>query len=263
MKTVLITGVASGIGAATKDVFAANGYHVIGIDIKEPQSKDNFTFYQVNITNLEDVLKLESILLNDNILLDAIINIAGIHKMASLVENDYQDLQKVININLLGPMLINNKLHKFLKPAAKIIIITSEVAGFDPLPFNGLYSVSKIALEQYAQALRQELNLINQSVITIMPGAIETPLQGASIQDTSDLANTTTLYKRQANKFVSITKKFMGKPLKPIKVANLIFKVSNKKRPKYTYKIHRNIGLVLLNLLPRRLQCYIIKKILK
>ena len=159
-------------------------------------------------------------------------------------------------------MLINNKLHKYLKPKGKIIIITSEVAGFDPLPFNGLYSISKIALENYAQALRQELNLLKQKVITIMPGAIETPLQGGSLEDTTKLSENTMLYKEQSKKFLKITKKFMGTPLKPEKLAKIIYKVTNKKRNKLTYKVHRNIGLVLLNILPKRLQCFIIKKIL-
>ena len=262
MKTVLITGVSSGIGKKTKEIFLQNGYFVVGLDIKETPEEDNFKFIKTNITSEIDVEEVSNYLNDTNAELETIINIAGIHKMASLVENSYQDLKKVIDINLLGPMLINNKLHKYLKPKGKIIIITSEVAGFDPLPFNGLYSISKIALENYAQALRQELNLLKQKVITIMPGAIETPLQGGSLEDTTKLSENTMLYKEQSKKFLKITKKFMGTPLKPEKLAKIIYKVTNKKRNKLTYKVHRNIGLVLLNILPKRLQCFIIKKIL-
>ncbi len=262
MKHVLITGVSSGIGEKTKDIFLANGYYVIGLDIKETNETNNFKFIKTNITNELDVLNVSNYLETNNIELDAVINIAGIHKMSSLVEDDFNNLKKVIDINLLGPMLINNKLHKYLKPKGKILIITSEVAGLDPLPFNGLYSVSKIALENYAQALRQELNLLNQKVITIMPGAIETPLQEGSLKATSDLSDKTVLYKKESKKFLKITKKFMGKPLKREKLARKIYKITIKKSNKLTYKIHRNLGLVLLNLLPKRLQCMIIKKIL-
>ena len=198
MKHVLITGVSSGIGDKTKDIFLTNGYFVIGLDIKETNETNNFKFIKTNITNESDVLNVSNYLETNNIELDAVINIAGIHKMSSLVEDDFNNLKKVIDINLLGPMLINNKLHKYLKPKGKILIITSEVAGLDPLPFNGLYSVSKIALENYAQALRQELNLLNQKVITIMPGAIETPLQEGSLKATSDLSDKTVLYKKQS-----------------------------------------------------------------
>ena len=54
----------------------------------------------------------------------------------------------------------------------------------------------------------------------------------------------------------------MGKPLKPTKVAKLIYKVTIKRKPKLSYGIHANFGLKLLNILPKRLQCYIIKKLL-
>lgn len=262
MKTVLITGTSSGIGSSTKELFLKAGYKVIGLDIKEDQEVQNYIFYKVDITDEEKINDILEKLKVENVFLDVIVNIAGIHKMASLVENDFYELKKVVDINLLGPMLVNNKFHKLLKDKGKIIIVTSEVATLDPLPFNGLYSISKIALEQYAHALRQELNLINQKVITILPGAIETPLQNGSLEATENLAKNTTLYKDESKKFVKITKKFMGKPLKPVKVAKLIVRVTNKRRNKLTYKIHRNLGLVLLNLLPKRLQCYIIKKIL-
>ena len=227
MKTVLITGAASGIGAATKELFLKNGYQVIGLDIKHDLELGNYKHYQVDITSEESVKLLVDEFKKNNLMFDSIINIAGIHKMASFVDDDFCDLKKVIDINLLGPILINNKCHQFLKPQGKIIIVTSEVAGYDPLPFNGLYSVSKIALEQYAQALRQELNLLDQLVITIMPGSIKTPLQNNSINDTESLANRTSLYKNESRKFVQITKKFMGTPLEPANVARLILKVTN------------------------------------
>ena len=183
--------------------------------------------------------------------------------MSSLVEDDFANIKKVIDVNLLGTMLVNNVFHSLLKKEGRVIIVTSEVASLDPLPFNGLYSVSKTALDSYSQALRQELNLLNQKVITIRPGAIETPLSQNSLVDTESLAAKTVLYKKQAHKFLGITKKFMGTPLKPFKVAKLIYKATTKKRVKLAYNIHRNIGLVLLGILPKRLQCFIIKTILK
>ena len=195
--------------------------------------------------------------------LDAIINIAGIHKIASFIESDYNDFKNVINVNLLGTINVNKTLYPSLKSDGRIIIVTSEVASLDPLPFNGLYNVSKTALDSYAQSLRQELNLLNQKVITIRPGAIKTPLSDNSLVDIDNLANETKLYNKQAKKFLSISKKFMGTPLNPNKLAKLIYKVTNKKHPKYIYNIHRNIGLVLLSILPKRLQCFIIKLLLK
>ena len=182
--------------------------------------------------------------------------------MASLVESDYDKMRRLIEINLCGVMLVNNVFYNRLASKGRIVIITSEVAGFDPMPFNGLYNVSKTGLDCYAQALRQELNLLGQKVITIRPGAVKTVLSSNSIKDTETLAKNTILYNKQAHKFSNIAKKFMGKPIEPIKLAKLIYKASTTAHPKLIYKKHQNIGLVLLNILPKRLQCKIIKVLL-
>ena len=259
---VLITGIASGIGKALAQIFINNSHVVYGIDINESCGIENLHCFKCDITSTTSLLNVKKYLVNNNIALDMIINVAGIHKMASLIESNYDEIKKVIDINLCGTMLVNNTFHSLLKKNGKIVIITSEVASFDPLPFNGLYSVSKTALESYAQALRQEMNLLGQKVITFQPGAIETPLSNSSLVATEKLAKDTILYKNQANNFLHLVKNFMGKPIKPDKLAKYIYKKSTKKNPKFTYKIHRNPGLILLSILPKRLQCFIVKLLL-
>jgi hypothetical protein len=54
----------------------------------------------------------------------------------------------------------------------------------------------------------------------------------------------------------------MGTPIKPSKIAKIIYKASTKKNPKLIYQKHRNLGLVLLNILPKRMQCFVIKLLL-
>ncbi len=259
---VLITGAGSGIGLAAADYFAKRGHTVYGVDIKYPYANSNIVPFTANITSEEQLKELKERLVADGILLDAIINIAGVHKMASLVENDFSSLKKVIDINLCGTMLVCRMFHSLLSQKGRIVIVTSEVAELDPMPFNGLYNVSKTALDCYAQALRQELNLIGQRVITVRPGAIKTPLCSGSLTETEALASSTELYSKQANRFLGLTKRFMGTPMAPEKLSRLIYNATLKKRPKLIYKKHRNPGLVLLNLLPKRLQCFIIKWLL-
>lgn len=262
MQYVLITGASSGIGKSLKDIFLQNNYHVIALDIKEIDPQDNLDSFICDITNKESLQNVKNTLDKQNIKLDYIINVAGIHMMASLVESPLEQMQRLININLNGTMSVNRIFHSLLKEKGRIIIITSEVASFDPMPFNGLYNVSKTALDAYAQALRQELNLINQKVITFRPGAVKTPLCDSSLTGTQNLVDSTILYKKQAGKFLKLVTMFMGKPLSPTKMAKFIYKKSIKKHPKLIYKKHQNIGLVLLSILPKRWQCAIIKGIL-
>lgn len=260
---ILITGVASGIGKATAKFFLENNHEVYGIDINKVEDTNNLHSFICDITNEDQLLKIKEELETSNVQLDSIINIAGIHKMSSLVEDDYSKLKSVIDINLLGTILVNKTFHSLLKDRGRILITTSEVAPLDPMPFNSIYSISKTALDSYAQALRQELNLINQKVITIRPGAIKTPLANSSLEGTKILASQTKLYKKQSHKFYNIVKNFMGVPIDPSKIGKLIYKASITKHPKLIYKKHSNLGLILLNIFPKRLQCFIIKTLLK
>lgn len=259
---LLITGAASGIGRAAADYFIERGHTVFGIDVSPAAERDNYHGFVADITDEGSLLSVKEYLQKNGIGLDAILNIAGIHMMASLVESDYNRMKRVVDINLSGTMLVNRVFHRCLKEKGRIVIVTSEVAGFDPMPFNGLYNVTKTALDCYAQALRQELNLIGQRVVTIRPGAVETPLSSSSVKATADLAETTVLYKKQAKSFSGLAAKFMGKPIAPEVLAALIYKATTAKHPKLIYQKHRNPGLVLLNILPRRSQCAIIKLLL-
>lgn len=259
---VLVTGAASGIGGSIAEKFLAEGHKVFGVDIKEIPERDNMISRILDVTDRSSVEAFSSELASDGVTLDVIINAAGIHAMASLVEDDIGALKRLMDVNLIGCMQLVRALHPHLAKNGRIIIITSEVAGFEPMPFNGLYNVSKTALECYAQALRQELNLIGQKVITVRPGAVKTPLADGSVKATEALAERTRLYQKGAKRFSSIASKFMGKPIEPKKLSSLVYKASTVKRPRLVYKKHQNIGLVLLNLLPLRLQCGIIKLLL-
>lgn len=260
---VLITGVASGIGRAVSDCFLARGHVVYGIDRLPIAEKEGFFGFAADITDENALRQIAQQLNGQGIRLDAIINIAGKHSMASLVESDFAQMKQIIDINLCGTMLVNRVFHSCLRENGRIVIVTSEVAAFDPMPFNGLYNVSKTALDCYAQALRQELNLIGQKVVTIRPGAVETPLSAGSVKATADLAENTALYKRQARNFSALAAKFMGKPMKTDALAALIYRSSVAKQPKLIYQKHRNPGLVMLSWLPKRVQCVLIKWLLK
>ena len=258
---ILITGAGSGIGKAVKDEFLKNGHRVYAIDLLNMEEESNLETYRADITKEEELIAIKKEI--ENIELDVIVNIAGIHMMSSLIESNYEKMKKVIEVNLCGAILVNKTFHSLLSKKGRVVIVTSEVATYDSMPFNSIYNISKTALDSYSQALRQELNLLGQKVITIRPGSVETPLSKGSLVGTNALANETALYKKSAHKFLYLFEKFMGKPMKAEKLAKIIYKASIKKHPKLIYKKHRTIGLILLNILPKRLQCWIIKMLLK
>ena len=261
-RKALIIGSASGIGKATAKKFLDKDYTVIGIDIAPQSEALNFTAVQADIRDYSALDGISNGSFEDTGL-DIIVYTAGVHTMASLAESDVNEIKRLIDINLMGAVNCVRAFHKHLKPNGRIIIVTSEVATYTPMPFNGLYNISKTALECYADALRQELNLIGQRVITVRPGSTDTPLARNTDTATQALVDSTSLYKEESAHFCRLVNNFKGKPISPAKIADTVYKASVKKRPKLSYARHRSAGLVLLNMLPKRLQLFIIKALLK
>ena len=262
MKSVLITGASGGIGLATAKHLISLGYEVYAFDIKRIEEFEHLHFYEVNLRNKESVIQAFQKLQNQAVNFDAIIHLAGIYDLNSLVEMDDNSFIRSYDINLFGVYRINKIFLPLLNEHAKIIITTSELATVDPLPFTGIYGITKAALDKYAYSLRMELQLLGHQVVVVRPGAIDTGLLNISLAKLNDFKQNTLLYKQNATKFDEIVNSVESKKIPPEKLAKLYAKILRKKKPKFVYKINRNKWLILLNLLPDRLQTWIIKKIL-
>ena len=267
MMTVLITGVSSGIGKAVKEALLLRGHQVIGLD-KEPlsasctPSSGRFLFFRADILDKAALQDISGELQKKGVVLDAVIDIAGMHAICSMIESDPDRILRLLRVNVEGPVLVNRVFYPLLRAGGRILIVTSEVARLDPLPFNGAYTVSKTALASYVQALRQELFLRGQKVVEIKPGAIRTKLSEGSLTDLAAFAESTELFRKQAGRFIRIAKTFMGTPLEPEKAAALIVRAAARKHPRTVYTLHRNPGLILLGLLPQKVQCLLIRLLL-
>ena len=262
--TVLVTGASGGIGYAVTEYFAKNGVRVYACDVREREfTSENVSFFELDISSPEAVKSASEKLKADGITFDAIVNIAGVFTIDSFIETPTETLKKVFDVNFLGAVYVNKYFHALLKTDGRILVTTSEVAPLEPMPFNSIYSATKTALESYTQGLRQELNLLGQKVITIRPGAFNTSLAQGSLVKTKELTEKTVLYQGQSKKFYSVVKMFMGKPMPPEKIAPTYYRALKSKRPKLVYSKHLNPLLLLMNLLPKRLQCFAVKTILK
>lgn len=262
-KAVLITGVSGGMGVHIAKTFIDNGYFVFGLDIVEPKEKnENLHFIKTNLKSEEEILKAYKEISGSCDSLETIINAAGIYDLNSLIEISEKDFINIFNINVFSCYRINKTFLPLLKKKGKIFMISSELGPLDPLPFTGLYGISKTVIEKYAYSLRMELQLLDYKVVVIRPGAVDTGLLDVSTKRINDFENNTTHYKYNSARFKKITNSVENKKISPNKIGKLIYKVNQKRNPKYIYSINRNLGLILLNSLPRRLQNFIIKKIL-
>lgn len=265
MKFALITGAANGMGRATAIKLAQNGYYVFSCDIqKNLEEIENIQQIIMDVTDTKSIENAFKIVNKKTNKLDAVIHFAGIIMMNSLIEISEEDFTKIFNINVFGVFRVNKIFFPLIQEGkGKIIITTSELAPNKILPFNAIYSISKKSLDAYAQGLTMELGLLDIPVITIRPGAVETNILNASNSEMNALNANTTLYKNTVTKFKNIVDKEQGKAIPPIKIADLVFKILNKKRPKHIYAKNVSKKLKLLNILPTKLQLKVYKTILK
>ena len=140
---------------------------------------------------------------------------------------------------------------------------TSELAPLDPLPFTGIYAVSKSALDKYAYSLRMELQLLGISVSVIRAGAVKTTMLGVSTDELEKFCGKTKLYSYNAVRFRNIVDSVEAKSIAPEKMAEKTLKILESKNPAFAHSINRNPFLRLLNMLPKRLQCFVIRQVLK
>ena len=263
MKKVLVTGATGGMGAAICKLLIKNGYKVYGIDYRECQEIDGLNFYACDVTDTDAIEDVFEKIKDDTEKLDAIIHTAGIYDLDSLVEMDEKRFKRIFDINVFGVYRINKAFMPLLSKGSRIIITSSELAPLDPLPFTGIYGITKTTLEKYAFSLRMETNLLEIPVSIIRPGAVNTGLLNVSTDALDKFVENTKLYKCNATRFKGIVDSVESKHVPAEVIGEIVLKALTDKTPKYIYNVNRNPLLRLLNALPQKMQVFAIGLILK
>lgn len=263
MKNILVTGAYGGMGRATVKALLEDGWRVFALDKSVGEAQKDLIPIEVDVTDEASISKALDIVKEKTETLDAIIHFAGIYMLDSLVEMNSESFKRIFEINLFGVYLINKAFLPLLQGGSRIIITTSELAPLDPLPFTGIYAITKSALDKYAYSLRMELQLLDINVSVLRAGAVDTGMLGASTNALDQFCKETELYTCNAARFKKIVDRVESGYIKPEKLAKKVLKILNKRSPSFAYSINRNPLLLVLNFLPKRLQLFAIKLVLK
>lgn len=263
MKYVLITGAYGGMGYAAAKALSLSGYTVFALDREVKEPEQNVIPVKADVTDLGSVARAFEFVHSQTDELYAIVHFAGIYRLDSLVEMSEERFIQAFDVNLFGAYRINKTFLPLLNRGSRIIITTSELAPLSPLPFTGIYAVTKSALDKYAFSLRAELQLLGIDVTVIRPGAVKTGLLSASEKELENFCENTRIYTYNADRFRKTVRGVEAKNVPPEAVAKKVARALSVKKPKYVYSINRNPLLLILNALPARFQTAIIGKILK
>ena len=157
MKNILVTGAFGGMGRATLELLAQQGVRVFAMDLKVDAARPNVIPIQADITSEQSVQEAMVLVRQHTDTLDAVIHFAGVYMLDSLVEMPSDAFDRIFDTNLRGVYLVNRIFLPLLQKGSRILITTSELAVLDPLPFTGIYAVTKAALDKYAYSLAMEL----------------------------------------------------------------------------------------------------------
>lgn len=263
MKYILVTGAYGGMGRETTKLLAEKGFTVFALDRKTECAQKNIIPITADVTNEESILSAVQSVREVTDTLFAIVHFAGIYMLDSLAEMKSEDFERIFRINVFGAFLINRAFLPFLKKGSRILMTTSELAPLDPLPFTGIYAVTKSALDKYAYSLRMELQLLGIEVSVLRAGAVDTGMLGVSTTALDRFCENTSLYSCNAKRFKGIVESVEARCISPEKIAEKTFRILHKDHTKFAYSINRNPLLLMLNALPKSTQLWIIKKILK
>ena len=240
-KVILITGSSSGIGKATSEYLAKKGYRVIGTS-RKAQSKENTSsipdispcIIKMDITDKESIKKSIAFIQKKFGRIDVLINNAGTGISGPLEETAVKDAQELFNTNFFGPLMVTQSVLPIMRSQQNGLIITiSSIGGVLGLPYQGLYSASKFALEGMMESLRMEVRRFGIKVVLIEPGDFKTEfthnrkkiLQDSSAYTDSAL-HTTAIFEHDEEKGSS-----------PIKIAYLVERIMNSNHPKLRYRV--------------------------
>ena len=174
MKTILITGTTSGLGATIAYDYIEKGWNVIGFSRSESIfNYSNYKHYQVDISNLNMVYKAFEQIADTKI--DILVNNAATFTMKSFSRTSLDEIDTIIDINLKGAMYVTKFALKNMEKGSRIFFINS-VAGLEELENQSVYCASKHGLTGFAGVLGQELRPRGIKVTSIHPGGIDTPL---------------------------------------------------------------------------------------
>lgn len=263
MKYVLVTGAGGGMGQAAVAALQKAGYTVFAMDRVAVSETAGVVPVQADVTCMDSLTQAYAQVSKRTERLDAIVHFAGIYVLDSLVEMEQSHLEKVFGVNVLGAMAVNRVFLPLLGKGSRIVLTTSELAPLDPLPFTGLYAVTKAALDKYAFSLRMELQLLGIGVAVLRPGAVNTGMLGVSTDALDRFCRETQRYRCNAVRFKKVVDMVEARHVPAEKVGKKIVRILSAKHPRYVYSLNRNPLLLLMHVLPPRMQTWAVKQILK
>jgi len=203
------------------------------------------------VTQTTSINECVSELISKTSQIDVLINNAGVGITGPLEEIPMEEMKRNFETNLFGPINMINAVLPFMRSqqSGQILNISS-IAGYMGLPFRGIYSASKGALELITESYRMELKPFNISMSTIAPGDFATNIAAGRYH--APVLNDSP-YKNSYGTTLNMMDSHVDSGKNPLLMAQVIHKIIRSKNPRIHYKVGaflQKFSIVLKRILP-------------
>ncbi|WP_372756471.1 SDR family oxidoreductase [Mariniflexile sp.] len=251
-KVVLVTGGSSGIGKSVGEYLTDNGFIVYGTSRNpERYPESRFPILELDVKDVNTIQQTVNTIIEKEGRLDVLINNAGAGITGAIEEIPEAEIKANFETNFFGPInVIKAVLPQMRKQHLGLIINITSIAGYMGLPYRGIYSASKGALELLTEAFRMELKSFNINMTNIAPGDFATNI-AAGRYHAPLLENSP--YKKSYGDTLKLMNSHVDSGSDPNMMAKAVLKVINTKNPKVHYKVGefmQKFSIVLKRILP-------------
>ncbi len=177
-KTIIITGGASGIGAATAELFAQEGAVVYVLDKQRlAYQMARIIYIRCDVSDLQQVKNAIETVQKETSVIDYLFCNAGVHLFATIEESSIEAMNRVIGSNLFGTIYCLQQVLPLMKKQnlGSIVLMASDQA-FIAKEQCAIYGASKAAIAQLAKSTALDYAHYNIKVNCVCPGTIDTPM---------------------------------------------------------------------------------------
>ena len=261
-QVVLITGASSGIGQACATHLQRRGLGVYGTSRHPQPIPGSFEMIQMDVNSDESVQQGIALVYERDGRLDVVINNAGYGLAGGIEDTSTEEAKAQFEANFFGVLRVCRAALPIMRAQRSGTIINiSSVAGVIGVPFQGLYSASKHAVEAMSEALSVEVHPFGIRVVLVEPGDLHTGFTAARLRAAQSLANAA--YQARFGAAMQVIEHDETHGPSPEQVARLVERIIRTRSPRLRYVVgpaYEALAVVAKTVLPPRLWEWILGK---
>jgi NAD(P)-dependent dehydrogenase (short-subunit alcohol dehydrogenase family) len=253
-RVVLVTGAGSGLGRAAAGHLAGRGHTVYGGDLAEVTAP-GVRGIHLDVRDEGSAARAVRTVLDAEGRLDVLVNNAGNGVAGAVEETSLEEARGQLEVNFFGVLVMARAVLPVLRgQRSGTVVNVSSLGGLVGLPFQGLYSASKFAVEGLSEALRAEVAPFGVHVVLVEPADFATGFTAAR-RLTAAAGREESPYRAAFAATLRVIEADEGHGSEPALVGPLLERIVEARRPRLRYTVgapSERLAAGLKRLLPAR-----------